>query len=129
MVVYGDNLTDFDLSAMIEFHQEKNAIATLAVFKVPNPWEVGIVKMAKNARILILSVDNSYRRRGIGDRLLRALIYQCYQKNLNILQLEVRVNNNDAIRFYTHHKFIIDRVITGYYKNGDNGYLMYKILR
>lgn len=90
---------------------------------------IATINASKNARILILSVDNSYRRRGIGDRLLRALIYQCYQKNLNILQLEVRVNNNDAIRFYTHRKFIIDRVITGYYKNGDNGYLMYKILR
>ena len=54
VVLYGDNLTEFDLSAMIEFHQEKNAMATLAVFKVPNPWEVGIVKMAKNARILSL---------------------------------------------------------------------------
>jgi ribosomal-protein-alanine N-acetyltransferase len=82
-----------------------------------------------NARILILSVEKNYRNQGIGDRLLRALIYQCYQKNLNIIQLEVRVNNNDAIRFYTRKKFIIDRVLPGYYKNGDNGYLMYKILR
>jgi ribosomal protein S18 acetylase RimI-like enzyme len=82
-----------------------------------------------NARILILSVEEKYRNQGIGDRLLRALIYQCYQKNLNIIQLEVRVNNNNAIKFYTRKKFIIERVLPGYYKNGDNGYLMYKILR
>jgi ribosomal-protein-alanine N-acetyltransferase len=87
------------------------------------------INATKNARILILSVDENYRRQGIGDKLLRALIYQCYQKNLNVIQLEVRVNNNDAIRFYTSQKFIIERVLPGYYKNGDNGYLMYKILR
>ena len=90
---------------------------------------IATINAAKNARILILSVDTEFRNRGIGDRLLRALIYQCYRKELNILQLEVRVNNNDAIKFYTHRKFIIDRVLPGYYKNGDNGYLMYKILR
>lgn len=54
VVVYGDNLTDFDLSEMAKFHQDKNAIATIAVFKVPNPWEVGIVKMAEDGEILSL---------------------------------------------------------------------------
>jgi len=52
VVVYGDNLTDFDLSEMVKFHQDKNAIATIGVFKIPNPWEVGIVKMAEDGRIL-----------------------------------------------------------------------------
>jgi len=54
MVVYGDNLTDFDLSVMIKFHKDKNASATIAVFKVPNLWEVGIVEMAEDGKILSL---------------------------------------------------------------------------
>jgi len=52
VVVYGDVLTDFNLSAMMEFHQEQKAIATLAVTKVSNPCETGIVQMKEEGRII-----------------------------------------------------------------------------
>ena len=54
IVFYGDNLTDFDLSAMIEFHREKKATVTLALFEPSNPSEVGIVEMDKDGRIVKL---------------------------------------------------------------------------
>jgi len=54
VVLYGDNLTDFDLSAMVEFHLDKKAVATLAVFKSSDLSEVGMVKMDRNGRILEL---------------------------------------------------------------------------
>jgi len=52
VVIYGDILTDFNLKEMIRFHQERKAVATLALLKVPNPWEVGIVEVDKEGRIL-----------------------------------------------------------------------------
>jgi len=52
LVVYGDILTDFNLSAMIDFHKKKKALVTLALFKVPNPWEVGIVEMNRQDKVL-----------------------------------------------------------------------------
>ena len=54
VVVYGDILTDFDLSAMIEFHKQMEAIATLAIFEAPNPQEVGVVELNPKGRILSL---------------------------------------------------------------------------
>jgi NDP-sugar pyrophosphorylase family protein len=51
VVSYGDNLTDFDLSTMIELHREKKAIATLAVFEVSNPSRVGVVQMNGDGRL------------------------------------------------------------------------------
>jgi NDP-sugar pyrophosphorylase family protein len=51
-VVYGDVVPDFDLSAMIEFHREKRAVATLALVEVPNPWEVGIVEIDKDGQLV-----------------------------------------------------------------------------
>ena len=54
VVVYGDILTDFDLSDMVKFHREKKAVATLAIFEAPNPWEVGVVELNKEGRILSL---------------------------------------------------------------------------
>lgn len=55
VVCYGDNLTDFDLSAIIRFHQKKKSMATLAVFESPNPSEVGVVRMDANGMVLHLA--------------------------------------------------------------------------
>ena len=52
VVVYGDTLTDFDLGAMIRFHKAKNSLATIAILGVLNPWDVGIVEMNEEGRIL-----------------------------------------------------------------------------
>jgi len=43
LVISGDVLTDINLSAMIEFHEKNNALATLALCAVENPLEFGIV--------------------------------------------------------------------------------------
>lgn len=51
-VVYADVLTNFNLSAMGKFHQEKKAAATLVIFEAPNPTEVGVVEMSPEGRIL-----------------------------------------------------------------------------
>jgi NDP-sugar pyrophosphorylase family protein len=52
VVVYGDVLTDLDLSAMISFHRAKKALATLALFQAPDPREVGVVKLDKEDRLV-----------------------------------------------------------------------------
>ena len=43
LVISGDVLTDIDLSAVVEFHEKKGALATLALCSVENPLEFGIV--------------------------------------------------------------------------------------
>ncbi len=43
IVISGDVLTDIDLSAIVNFHNEKKAVATIALRSVPNPLEFGIV--------------------------------------------------------------------------------------
>jgi mannose-1-phosphate guanylyltransferase/phosphomannomutase len=43
LVISGDVLTDIDLSAVVAFHQEKGALATLGLKAMDNPLEFGIV--------------------------------------------------------------------------------------
>jgi mannose-1-phosphate guanylyltransferase / phosphomannomutase len=43
LVISGDVLTDVDLSAMVKFHEEKGAVATIGLAHVENPLEFGIV--------------------------------------------------------------------------------------
>jgi mannose-1-phosphate guanylyltransferase / phosphomannomutase len=51
LVISGDSITDFDLSAAIEFHKKKQSKATLILTRVPNPVEFGVVITDKEQRI------------------------------------------------------------------------------
>lgn len=46
LVVNADNLTDFDLSELVEAHRVSDTLATLAVFRASVPTECGIVEVA-----------------------------------------------------------------------------------
>lgn len=52
LIISGDALTDVDLKPAIEFHQERNAIATLILARVHNPLEFGVVITREDGRIL-----------------------------------------------------------------------------
>jgi mannose-1-phosphate guanylyltransferase / phosphomannomutase len=52
LVISGDVLTDIDLSAVIDFHEENAALATLALCAVENPLEFGIVITREDHRAL-----------------------------------------------------------------------------
>ncbi len=51
VVISGDALTDIDLSEVIRFHKEKGAAVTIALKRVPNPLEFGVVITDDNGRI------------------------------------------------------------------------------
>ncbi|MEP7200011.1 MAG: mannose-1-phosphate guanyltransferase, partial [Chloroflexota bacterium] len=51
LVVSGDALTDFDLSAVVAFHQRTQAQATLTLYQVQNPLEYGVVITNAEGRI------------------------------------------------------------------------------
>jgi mannose-1-phosphate guanylyltransferase len=50
-VAYADNLTDINLRNMLEFHYKHRRDFTLAVFKVPNPKECGIVEIGEHSLV------------------------------------------------------------------------------
>lgn len=43
LVISGDALTDFDLTRIIEYHQQKKSLTTLTLYRVPNPLEYGVI--------------------------------------------------------------------------------------
>lgn len=51
LVISGDAMCDFDLSAAIEFHRNNNADATIIVKKVIDPREYGLVLFDETGRI------------------------------------------------------------------------------
>jgi len=51
LVISGDALTDIDLTALLKTHTEKGGIATLALKRVDDPREFGVVIVAEDGRI------------------------------------------------------------------------------
>src|SRR5688572_14367011 len=51
LVISGDALTDFDLSALADFHRRSGSVATLALKRVENPLEFGVVITDEDGRI------------------------------------------------------------------------------
>ena len=51
IVISGDAVTDFDLGAIIEYHKSREAVATLTLYRVPNPLEYGVVIINEDGRI------------------------------------------------------------------------------
>lgn len=68
-------------------------------------------------------VDEVYRRKGIGKKLLNSIELN----NIKNITLEVRESNSVAIDFYKKNGFKIATVRKNYYGN-ENGYLMLKEL-
>src|SRR6185295_4502213 len=51
LVISGDALCDIDLGELVRFHQEKEALVTIALKSVDNPLEFGIVVTDEDGRI------------------------------------------------------------------------------
>jgi len=50
-IFYADVLADPDLTGMLQFHRQRNPIATLGVYEVPDPSRCGIVTLAADGSI------------------------------------------------------------------------------
>lgn len=51
LIISGDALCDFDLTAAINFHREKKALATIVLTRVENPLEYGVVITEEDGKI------------------------------------------------------------------------------
>lgn len=86
LVVYGDVLTDFNLSAMINFHRQKKALGTLALLQTSHPWASGIVEMDKKGRLVGFK-EKPPRGSGSGN-LLNGGVYVLDKEILNHIPVQ-----------------------------------------
>ncbi len=52
LVISGDALTDFDLTALTRFHRERGAMLTMALYRVPDPLEYGVINVREDGRVV-----------------------------------------------------------------------------
>jgi mannose-1-phosphate guanylyltransferase/phosphomannomutase len=61
LVISGDALTDFDLTALVRFHQNRRSLLTIALYHVPDPLDYGVLSVHPDGRIAQFLEKPSWR--------------------------------------------------------------------
>lgn len=85
---------------------------------------LGSITMPGQVQLLMLSVDPDMRHRGIGSEMMMSFLSACRSLNCLNVELEVRKNNINAIRFYQRFGFKLKDLKENYYKDGEDAFIM-----
>jgi len=88
----------------------------------------GIVRLGKIGHIISIAVDPDHRGKGIGERLVKALLEKFKENGMKKVRLEVRISNIAAINLYKKLGFTIEKRLKNYYPDGEDCYIMTKKL-
>lgn len=87
----------------------------------------GLRDIAGEGEITNVAVDASYRRRGVGARLLTHILDKGKKRGINAFTLEVRAGNRPAVSLYEKFGFLIEAVRKDFYANpGEDALIMWK---
>ena len=84
----------------------------------------GIWRILEEAHITNISVKPDFRRKKIGETLLKTIIDFCYKEGVKYLTLEVRVSNQKAINLYEKYGFKSLGVRKAYYQDNNEDALI-----
>lgn len=88
---------------------------------------VGLQTVLDEGYITNIAVNSSYRRQGIGQKLLQALDETAEKLSLSFISLEVRESNSSAIKLYTKMGYVSDGTRPNFYENPrENAIIMTK---
>ncbi len=79
---------------------------------------------AKKGHVVSVAVRDEHRHHGIGSKLVEAAMKGMQEYGTSEFFLEVRRTNEAAISVYEKLNFEIKRVLKGYYRDGEDAYLM-----
>ncbi|MNH82991.1 putative acetyltransferase [compost metagenome] len=88
-------------NSIIVAAQDENVIGCLQLTFIPGLTFQGMLR----AQIEGVRVDSSYRNRGIGELLIRHVIYLAKERGCRVVQLTTNKLRTDAQRFYTRLGF------------------------
>ena len=94
----------------------------------PVGFLAAVISADGQARVLMFAVSVGFRRRGIGSLMMDAFAQTCGMRGMKRIELEVRISNDEAIRFYKRYGFEISQLLPKFYTDGEDGYKMIKFL-
>jgi ribosomal-protein-alanine N-acetyltransferase len=123
----GENYTKYTFRYLLN---EPAVLSYRAV--TPDDRMVGFIFIIANkegiAHITTIGVAPEHRKRGIGRMMLAHVEGTLAAKDIHSIVLEVRVSNSSAQKLYTDAGFVTMQRLSGYYRNGEDAYLMSKVV-
>lgn len=87
----------------------------------------GVWKILEEGHITNVAVDPEYRRRHIGETLMKVLIRETEKLGVEKWTLEVRRSNSGAISMYENLGFKVEGIRPEYYENnGEDALIMWR---
>lgn len=128
--IASDTLTERYSPSLFNFFYESysNGFIIAEVGHKVIGFVIGVKLNPEIAKILMLSVSDQHRRKSIGSLLLKQLETQAIRDKVKYIELEVRTDNNKAIKFYEKNGFKIIEKLKEFYQNGESAYTMKKKL-
>lgn len=84
-----------------------------------------LIQIENCAELYNIGVDLNFRRKKVGENLLKCFIKYCFDNSLEKIFLEVRESNETAIRFYLKNNFTVFSKRKNFYTNPtENAILM-----
>lgn len=83
LVIYGDNLTNFDYSKLVKLHLEKKPIMTIGTYKTDAPWNKGLIEIDNQGKVL--SFIEKPPKDKVTTNLTNGGIYLCEPAILNYI--------------------------------------------
>lgn len=90
-------------------------------FGFSNFRKLGFVK---KGHVVSVAVLQEHRGKGLGKALMQEATAAMMSRKSDEVYLEVRVSNEQAVRLYENLGLIIKTKIRGYYRDGEDAYLM-----
>jgi ribosomal-protein-alanine N-acetyltransferase len=79
-------------------------------------------------RVLLLVIRSEFKSKGLGRRLMDHMERKAKFRGINRLTLEVRVSNEEALRFYRRFGMRVTGRTKGFYKDGEDALVLEKVL-
>lgn len=89
---------------------------------------VGMLEPGAVGHVISLGVAPEWRRRGIGQELMKSIERGFSERGATTCRLEVRVDNRPAQRLYRKMGYSVTQRLYSYYSNGDDALVMVKPL-
>ena len=106
---------------------EKDYVNAIAIYLNNSMAGVCVfLKIYDELEIRYLSVHPSYKRRGLGKKLINNVIKECKNERITRIILEVSSKNMQALSFYEYFGFETISIRKKYYRDGSDALLKEK---
>jgi [ribosomal protein S18]-alanine N-acetyltransferase len=120
---YESIIERFPESFLVAEDTSNNQLAGYVMFRVERNLESGL-KFVKKAHLVSIAVLKEYQGNKIGEELLLEAMRCVKNYGIDMFVLEVRISNTVATSMYKKLKFIVEKTISEYYRDGEDAYYM-----